>query len=417
MRSAATILEETGHLRLPHYREEHKLLYRRFTHGVSVICVHLHEAVNWGRVLILRGDDVIDRSGPSRDGPYGIASPGDLLMITLAHCLYETDRIRMSDMRAVRQACSSPSFDWDTVFRAVDERGWTTGFRASLLLFAAFERALHDDPRIPSEIVTSSRITLGKKRWARGHVRRVESALERGSVSSPLPISRAYSKMHTLARLLGEAERSPDMRLADVIAMAWNLVANRLKVRCRPAIIITLSGLDGSGKSVVSNTLGDAMRLCEVPVRIVWSRGGFSPLMEMLKRAARAPAAAPGPGDSEAKRRWLGGRLRGIDTAVDLVSKLGRRRLSTRSAGLVMALSPSPDLGILLRVTPRTAMARKPEDDHRDLAERARGYDDLAASTGLLVVDAERPLGEVAGEVVEAGLRIAFCRFEGSGGR
>lgn len=452
MDQAAGILEDAGHLRLPHYREEHKLLYRRFVRGASVICVHLHEAVNWGRVLILRGDDVIDRSGPSAEGPYGVASPGDLILITLAHCLYETDRIRISDMRAVRKACSSPGLDWDSVSRAAEARGWSTGFRSALLIFAAFERALYTDPRIPSEIIVRSRVALGATRWARAPVARMESALEKGPVPAPLAISKVYSKMHTIERLLGEAERSPDARLADVCAMLWNLAANRLGLRCRPAVVIALSGLDGSGKSAVSTVLADAMRLCEVPVRVVWSRGGFSPWMEAVKKVARAPAVAPGPGDAEAKRRWLAGPVRGslysiavlieqaivqairirlprrlgrsivcdrsgIDNAVDLASKLGRRRLADGSAALAMAIGPSPDLAVLLRVSPETAMARKPGEEHRGLAGRARQYDDLAAALGILVLDAERPLAEVAGEVVDAGLRTAFSRFGGGAGR
>ncbi len=161
--------------------------------------------------------------------------------------------------------------------------------------------------------------------------------------------------------------RSPAGRIADVGATVCNLAANRLRLRCRPAAVVSLSRIDGSGKSAAIRALREAMVLCEIPTRVVWSRGGFTLGMQAVKKAARTalPAGIPGPGQSAAKARLLSGRVAGtlfaaavvveqamhylirvrlprraglsilcdrsgIDTAVDLLAKLSPDRLVAR---------------------------------------------------------------------------------------
>ena len=250
--------------------------------------------------------------------------------------------------------------------------------------------------------------------------------------------------------------RSGDERIADLFATCSNLLANRLALRCRPAVVISFSGLDGSGKSSARRACLETMTLCEIPVRAVWSRGGFTSWMETAKKVARTamPASIPGPGQMEAKRRWLGRpipaalfafavvieqtvhyllrvRLPGLagvsmlcdryawDTQADLEAKLGAGgHLAGWAGALVAAAAPRPDLAILLRLDPKVASRRKPEDAHMAhlLPAQAAALDRLAGRHGLVVIDAGRPGDEVIDDVVNLALRAAFRKFGGGRG-
>jgi len=432
MQAAAAALTRAGHLRFPHYREPDKLLFRKFRSGRSVICIHLHAAVSWGRVLILPGDEVADRSPAGQEGPCLVAAPEDLVLATLAHALYETDQIRLADLRIVRRCAARSGFDWEAVLERAAGRGWEAGLGSILTIVASLERALYGGSMIPARILEAAR-------------------------RLPLPLSRVHSKRQFLIKLARQPTRAPDERIADVLATVWELAANRLKLRCRPAVLISVSGLDGAGKSHVCSAVGRAMRLCEIPLAVVWSRGGFGSGMTALKRAVRGSMQSrlPGPADASGKVRWLSGGVAGAvftllvaveqtlvlgvgvrarlalgfsvvcdryayDTVADLETKVGRGRAVVRLATWVMtALAPRPDLPILLRLDAAGAERRKPGDaSAADLAARFVSFERLAREHGLMVLDASRPADQVSGEAVERALREAFSRFErGRGGR
>ena len=449
---AARLLEGSRHLRFPHYREDHKLLFRRFREGRSVICVHLHDAVSWGKVTILAGDDVSERSRPPRgvttQRGFHVASPEDLVIITIAHALYETDQIRLSDLRAIRMAVSNPAFDAASVLARVARRGWLTGFNAMIAIVEALERALYGESLLPPSLRTAGPARPPARSFA---ARSVAALASKGAHRLPFPMPKRFTKGHYLRYLLTNPDRSGDERIADLIATATNLSANRLHLRCRPAVIVSFSGLDGSGKSSALRACLEAMRLCEIPVRAVWSRGGFTSWMETAKRVARVamPMTIPGPRQLEAKRRWLDRPVRAClfalavlaeqtfhyllhvrpyrpagvsilcdryawDTQADLEAKLGSvRRLAAWSGAMITAAAPRPDLAILLRVEPETASRRKPEDSSMAhlVPSQARALDRLAGRHGLVVIDAGRPGVDVIDEVVDLVLRASFRRF------
>jgi thymidylate kinase len=454
MAQAASRLEQLGHLRFPHYREDHKLLFRRFRRGRSVICVHLHEAVSWGRILILPGSDVVDRSRLPRSGESGfmVASSEDLLLITLAHSLYETDQIRLSDLRALRLAAGDPGFDWSVAIERARRHGWTTGFFSILTIAADLEQVVFGATRVPAGIRRQAGQALEGSMWARLYVARMKRACGPDLPDLPYPLSRTWSKIHAAALMMAAPDRSPDERLMDLVSTAENLLATRMKLRCRPPVLVSLTGLDGSGKSSAIRVVGEAMSLCEIPTRIVWSRGGFTLPAQAAKRATRAVMGdkVPGPAAMEEKRRWLSGGLTGsvyaslvvaeqavhyllrvilprwggssivcdryvYDTWADLEVKLsGSPRIAGWAGGLLLALAPEPDLALLLHLAPEEAARRKPADASMGvLTRQAEFYERMSALLGLRVIDAGRPDAEVIDEVVDLALRKAFAKFAG----
>lgn len=449
---AAELFEELGHLRFPHYREDHKILFRRFHQGRSVICLHLHDAVSWGRIMILPGDEVVERARQPRTAERGflVASSEDLLLVTLAHSLYETDQIRLSDLRALRVCTADAALDWPRVTQRVERQGWLVGFSSILMVISSLEKHIFGATTVPERVRDEAGATLEGSRWARVYVDRMMRRAEDGDPPLPYLLSRVWSKVHAVLLMMSRSGRSTGERLADLLSTAWNLFTNRLKLRCRPPVLVSLTGLDGSGKSSAIRVLHEAMTLCEIPTRVVWSRGGFTMPLQAAKRVARSMLGSrlPGPAETEQKRRWLSGPFAGTvfaalvvaeqslhyllrvrmprllgrsilcdrfayDTVADLEAKLDGGRGVVRLAGaLVRGLAPRPDLAILLRLAPEAAERRKPGDAPLPLLmEQAGILDRMAATHGLRVIDAARPDDEVIGEVVDLVLRCTFARF------
>ena len=458
-RSAAGLLEAAGHLRMPHYREDHKLLFHRFQTGRSVLSVHLHDAVSWGRVVILEGSGAVARAVPSSDGSFSIASPADRLVTTLAHALYETDQVRLSDLRTLRLAVADPAFSWEAARARVAERGWEDGFFAIITIVAAVEARILGSSCIPDALRATAFARMEESAWAGRYARRLAATIGRTAPPSlPLRLSKVNSKVHYVERLMRQSDRAPDERLADVVAAGWNLLEGRLKLRCRPAVVVSLSGLDGSGKSMVVRAVRAAMEVCEIPVRTVWSRGGFTGWMAAVKRHGRRVLPIPGPGAAEEKRRWLERPVVGsvfafavlveqlahhalrvaapralgwsivcdrhvYDTAADLlvkatpagadlIVKAGPRWGVVTATRLLIGLTRRPDLPLLLDLSPATAVRRKTQDAGAEPERQAAALTAIARAHGLVRIDADRSDVEVIDEAVERTLRAAFAKFE-----
>lgn len=444
---AAAILAGLGHIRLPHYVEDHKLLFRTFEGGRAALSVHLHEAVSWGKVRILGAEGLIERALPGEEEGFSVSSPLDSLVVTVAHTVFETDQVRLGDLLIVARALTAGATPGGLLDRA--ERGsWPAAAAAGLRLFdevarRAGGRDLLD--RQGREIVDR---TLAASGWA---MRRVESILSKPLADLPLVLPRRFSKEILLRHLVGRPGKDPGERVADVAATAWNLLATRLRIRQRPAGLVTLSGPDGAGKSRLGDAVADALELCEVPVSRAWSRGGFSAPAVAGKALLRrwVPRAIPAPADEEAKRafarsRWRGRlwmwtlvleqaiamqrvRLRRLsgrtvvgdrwvtDTLADLVARLPAEEGAAkvrRPASLLLAAAPAPDVALLIEVPAEVAHARK--SDGGSLESRRRlteAYGVAAAAAPVARLDGTLSPDELAQKAVEITLRACFARF------
>jgi thymidylate kinase len=79
----------------------------------------------------------------------------------------------------------------------------------------------------------------------------------------------------------------------------------------RPAVIISFSGLDGSGKSTQIQKLREQLELLGLNPKVLWSRGGYTSGMEALKKLLRATSGKmiPPSGKSTERDRLFGKRL------------------------------------------------------------------------------------------------------------
>ncbi|MGI8511960.1 MAG: hypothetical protein ACR2NH_04955 [Solirubrobacteraceae bacterium] len=224
------------------------------------------------------------------------------------------------------------------------------------------------------------------------------------------------------------------------VAAAAPLARRRRRARAGP-LLVTLSGMDGAGKSTAAVIIEARMRAAGLPAEIVWARiGGESallnrlamPVKRLLRRSGTVadPVAAGGPAiqkvqdprEAQGRRRlvswaWIvivatanarsyrraaSGRRRGTcvicdrwatDAFVDLELRYGRHRLAE---AMLRRLSPGRDLGILLEVDAHTAARRKPGDQAEHvLAAMEPLYAQRAQQEGLVRIDSRRPVADI----------------------
>ena len=218
----------------------------------------------------------------------------------------------------------------------------------------------------------------------------------------------------------------------------------RRGARRKRGCLVVFSGLDGAGKSTQIQILLSHCAQNGLRPEYLWSRGGYSPGMEFIKRVLRR--LAPGKsiassGDNPARSRaftrpivrklwllaaildlhWLYGvRLRLwlrqgkvviadrylLDTRIDFGLNFPAERCETwRTWHSLTRLAPDPDLAFMLLVPVEVSLRRSDEkkEPYRDtpavLAHRLALYRQAAEQAPWIVLDGQRPVEEICAQV------------------
>ena len=254
----------------------------------------------------------------------------------------------------------------------------------------------------------------------------------------------SYPRAAALATRSAAARAALSARIAGRLGgLETGIMLSRPGSRRRAAapLLITVSGMDGAGKSTAAELIESRLRAAGLPAEITWARiGGESALLDRLampvKRLLRRsgtvadPVAAGGPdiqkvqdpregqgrrrivswawivivaaANASSYRRAASGRRRGThvicdrwatDAFVDLELRYGRHRLAE---AVMRRLSPERDLGILLEIDAHTAARRKPGDQAEHvLVAMEPLYAQRAREEGLVRIDSRRPPAEI----------------------
>jgi len=455
------VLRGLGYVELKNVEEPHKYLFRKFHAGRSVSAIHVHAHVGW-MVSFLDEERLWQRfrAAPDDDHLF-VPAPEDALLTNLAHWFSEDKRLTLEDV--VKCACClRQGVDWEEVFRVATWRGWGDGLAVALLLYSHQEWALFGQTLVPEPIL--QRAWAGAPPWARvlleRHLGKPPAIGQQGRwdgspasvVTTPLSVPFLFSKALFYAKLLRDPSRHWRSRLKDCFLHLGYGTKLRLRIHSQPPMLITLSGVDGAGKTTQVRALQAALNTCDLRATQVWYRAGSARWVSMLTRFAKRGATAgppqPTPSRVESRRQrlrspwarqawsWL--------TTVELLLKysahvavpllLGRVVICDRyvydaladwsayfgepdiekrvAARVLLALTPHPRLAYWLDLPPEEALARSQDGTPASfLATLSEAYRRVAASQGLHRVNGSQTWEAISSPVVSEVLTTYFADY------
>jgi thymidylate kinase len=453
---ARELLHQLGYAELTNTEEPNKFLFRRFTGEGFSYTFHLHEAVGWG-VPFVDTQAIWDNARTAEDDP-AVKIPGaeEALLITLAHWFYEDKKLSLANLFHTAAALRDASGSIPACAESAGARGWKIGFFCALHIFNETWRRLygrdafepHDRREVESFVRSSGPIT----RYILSKVRYLDGC--------PARIPFLTSKLIYYLKIISDPARRVRARLGDVAKTLLWAVRWKLHIRSQKRILVTMSGCDGSGKTVQIEKLAAVFDQCDLRSTILWARGGSSPFVSFFTRLAKSLRGGAGPsgagtGEAEKVRYrtaalgnpllrfsysllyaldlfWIYAvrtRIAGLngsivicdryiaDALVDFaVSSGGSVRRLPFALTLLEALAPSPDCNVLLDVEAEEALRRKPEEGGAEHLKRAgEQFLDYARDRDMWVVDGEQSIGEIHESIVRRSLAIFYKRFSTAG--
>ena len=425
------LLRELGYSFIYHYREDFKLIYKLFRQGRLVSIMHLHTEISWGVERFLDIEQVWrNRRRSPRHDFFEVPAPEEVFLTTMAHGLYENDRFKIGDyLKAV--SVITPSFDWEQVNATVRSLGWKRGLAIILNTMRAFEQRFE----LPSILPPGS--TNG---YYAGRVKKARHF--------PVSYSLPRTKLLFLSKLLANPTVSLRGKVRNLAVFLRDNIEPLLKLKRQRSMLISISGIDGCGKSTVISGLEKVLTDCELRHRTVWLRLGNSDLVQkannLFKRLLGRGVKRVITEDRSSHQQehtigqplvrlawsWISfsdlllriwfqlgwHRLRRrvvildrywLDSLVDYVIRTGRDNFpSTLTARLLKNVIRTPELAFYLRITPEESLRRKQEEF--SLEQLRRRYDVIESIVDDFVshtIDSLRPVQEVQDSVIAAFLQ------------
>ncbi|CAA9279245.1 MAG: Thymidylate kinase-like, partial [uncultured Chloroflexia bacterium] len=392
---------QLGYVELRNTEEPKKHLFRKFYNGQSVSAIHVHEQVGW-LVGFMDEETLWDRKRAAPDDALvNVPSAEDAILINLAHACYENKLLRLNDLVRVRHALELGSTcpDWAYMEQVAASRGWLDGFSYMLLLYAELEESLFGSVLIPARQRARLEQIVHDVPFAWDHIHNMRSG---PAVNLPLNLGYLFCKRLYYRKVLADPARNPRQRWLDTLVTLILGIKLKSGIRPQSGMLVSISGMDGSGKTAHAQALVDAFRLCELKVDYRWSRGGSTGLVGIvnyLLRRTRQPSDTSQRDDALTTRRrrlengyarflwsWmvaidqisfsvlrcylptLLGRVviadRYVyDTAVEMDASLPRAaRWSRLAIATMLRLSPRPRVAYILDVSSVSAQRRKSDE-------------------------------------------------------
>ncbi|MEA2486191.1 MAG: hypothetical protein QOD46_1302 [Actinomycetota bacterium] len=446
---AARALRTLGYREVHHLREPYKWFFK--TLGQSPLPpIHVHTQVAWINVFI-DGRGVLDRGVQSELGPACFfPSADDILLVTVAHAVYEDKLITLRDIFHMWHALRS-GIDVDRVRSIPRARGWERGFTLGCDWIAGLGAALEiPEPEALTQLVADRGSKAGPRR--RGTYGAVAHTRTR-TRTAPVPISKPYIKGLHFQKAWADSTITLEQKMKESIQLIWfAILVKSGPLRRSDSVIVALCGQDGSGKTTVASATTDLLSPFAARSSYHWIRLGSSPFLESIKSlleipskpSRKKPSTEAGSESSIGSSRrerleqhpllkevwcwvlsadfltrsWLAtiaARARGgvhvfdrytPDAEVDIAVGYGFGQHKT-----VALLGPKPDLGVLLATPPTTAVARSVTPrSQRDALQSHALYSQLGAAFEL-VCDASRATPrDIAIAVAESALNVADAK-------
>ncbi len=287
--AARKCLVDLGYVELLNVEEPVKFLFRRFPGDGTSFAFHLHEVVGWG-VPFLDNAIVWAHAVTGVDDPdIRIPGPSEALLVTLAHWFYEDKELSLGNLlltahalRNVENALAEPAAH-------ARRRGWEEGFWGAICVFDEAWKRLFGETCLSRE--QHAELDRAPARYAAVRSRLFPGVryLEHG-VAARIPFK--ADKVAYYRKVMRDTRRSFARKITDVIDTGLWAVRWKLHIRSQPPVLISVSGIDGSGKSMQVERLRAVFETCDVRVKTVWARGVSSRGAGAVLRAGKTVLGA-----------------------------------------------------------------------------------------------------------------------------
>lgn len=451
---ARKILEKLGYIELKNVEEPRKFLFRKFRGSESVSAIHLHTQVGWGVPFL---DNNFVWNGNYRisddDAMVTIPSPEVGLLVTCAHTFYEDKEVNLLNLLRFHQLLKE-NINWESTITQAEERGWLDGFLFALLLYSYLEEKLLGKSRVPDTIVN-----YAFKKLDGFCVLYLEKIQNCHSLQIPLKIPFWFSKVLYYKKIIRDKNRRLTQKFYDTIAtLLWGIQL-KLKVHSQPSMLISMSGMDGSGKTLQSKLLIKAFQQCDIRTKYVWSRCGCTTFAGIFIRSGKVlfdhfkfdkgiKSLSEQNNKIGLRQQYLKNRfMRFFWTFIILVELTVIYNLKVRipllfgkvvicdrylvdtlvemgvytkdenihrgfSSILLRLLNPSPNISFLISVSPRIVFERKSDEFLEvHLNKQRLLYKKLAKRFNTILINGERSFVDVSDYIVYKALAKYYSNF------
>jgi hypothetical protein len=380
-KEARRLLQELGYTELRGVREPYKRLFRRTRPPHLGFPIHVHTAVAWIN-RFLTGDEALE--GARRGADLAYPSADNVFLITTAHWFYEDKQLALRDLYHASLAVAD-GVDWIVVRARARQAGWGDGLELALALYAAAAQRFG-----PSDLCTR----LPDPTIRRRALKRVANRAAR-KTSTPARLSKPLCKVMQLVKTTRDPTLTRGAKLQELGCVLYFTVRVKFSWLSESRPVVAISGPDGAGKTTLAIALQEFFaRETTMTASYEWMRLGSSNLLRLLRAAGeplgrRAELHSSSHAAAAWPRRALLGRRHKLRNfwcyvlVADFVIRTWARRVQCRfhcgihifdrsaidaavdlatvygfsSAHLPIALTPSPDLQILIKPAAGDAMS------------------------------------------------------------